>query len=106
MGKKTEKLTQGLKALNWDFDQRLPNVVVYGELAKRGYRWNGHAWALINPAYRDELEIRVSSKNGDDVMDCIDSLACDFHERGHHVRANPPIRRESGMWQGYIRITE
>lgn len=104
--KMTTKYVRALEILGDKHDQRQPNIVAYGKLAELGYEWDGKAWKLVKKRYEVELEIRISSYNPDDVMDAVDGLAKQWHDNGHTVHARPPVLRDSGIWQAYLRISD
>lgn len=104
--KMTTKYVRALEILGDNYDKRQPNIVAYGRLAEMGYEWDGKQWELLKKRYEVELEIRITSYNPDDVMDAADCLAAQYHEHGHKVHARPPVLRDSGVWQAYIRISE
>jgi hypothetical protein len=105
MSRNTEKYQKAIEILGENGTQGLPNGVTYGRMMEKGYFWTGTEWRLNNTRYEVELEIRVSSYNPDDVLDTVDRLARVYRESGHYVNIRPPVLRDSGVWQAYVRVS-
>jgi hypothetical protein len=108
MGKQTEKLSKALDKLGLAFDPDVPNIVIYGKMAERGYVWSSEGWKKIDG--RLEIAYPVSVRlmgELEDIIALAEVAATSLRAAGLHIEQGAPtpnIRDNSRSWRIYITV--